>query len=108
MKFRAVELFDSSGRLVAVAKVHDEGHYFGGSIDLTGTPERFRTLFDEFEKTINDQMLGLVEDVQAKIHSLDIKAVFDGNFEARAVDLQVFPSTGEVTFRIALLPTKTS
>lgn len=91
---------------MALAQVRDEGGHFGGTIGLDVTPERFRTLFDELEKAVNGQLFSLLDEVQERISSLNIKAVFENDGEAPVVDLQVFPSSGEVSFKLADVPAR--
>jgi hypothetical protein len=49
-------------------------------------------------------MFSFLDEIQEKIGSLTIKAVFDDGCEAPVKDLQVFPSTGEVSFKLAEVP----
>src|SRR5262245_36139771 len=100
MKTRMVKLIDKNKSLIAVAQVSDEGAHFGGTIDLSATPAPVRALFEEFEELVNDQVLSLLDEIQAKIGTLSIKAVFDDGAEAAVKDLQVYPSTGDVSFKV--------
>jgi hypothetical protein len=102
---RTVNLIDRARNVVATAQVVNEGTYYGGTIDLRETPPVMRTLFDEFEEIVDGQMFAFLDDIQERIRSLDLRAVFDLGQELEVRDLQVFPSTGEVSLR---LPTATS
>jgi hypothetical protein len=104
MNMRSVQLLDPSGTVLANAQVADEGAYFGGTIDLRGTPAPLRALFKEFEEIVNGQMFVFLDEIQEKIGSLPIRAVFDDGAEVFVKDLQVFPSTGDVSFRLASVP----
>ncbi len=104
MNTRTVRLIDKFKTLVAIAHVADEGAYFGGTVDLRSTPPKVRALFDEFEELVNDQVFSLADEIQAKIAALTITAIFDDGFEAEVKDLQVFPSAGDVSFRLVGSP----
>jgi hypothetical protein len=94
--------------VLATTQVADQGGYFGGTIDLRSTPAHLRALFEEFEEIVNGQMFVFLDEIQAKIGSLPIKAVFDDGFEVYVKDLQVFPSTGDISFRLAGVPSQTA
>jgi hypothetical protein len=105
METRAVKLIDQSRNVVAIAKVVDEGTYYGGTIDLRETPPGLRALFEEFEEIVNGQMFAFLDDIQERIGTLPLKAVFDTGQEVYVKDLQVFPSAGDVSFKLAEVPT---
>jgi hypothetical protein len=104
MTERSVRFRDASGKVIATARVSDEGDHWGGAIDLTATPARLRAIFDEFEEIVNGQMFSFLDEIQAKVRALGLTAEFEDNFTAPANDLQVFPSTGEVSFKLATIP----
>jgi hypothetical protein len=96
-----VKLLDPAGKVVAVATVTDKGTYFGGSVDLGATPPELRALFEAFDEIANGQMFSLLDEFHEKIDSLGIRASFADGREAAVYDLQVYPSTGDVSFRVA-------
>jgi hypothetical protein len=96
-----VTLIDSSRKVLATARVAEEGDRYGGTIDLCCTPASVRALFAEFEEIVNGQMLSFLDEIQDKIGALSVRAVFPSGREAAVKDLQVYPSTGEVSFRLA-------
>jgi hypothetical protein len=104
MNARTVKLIDSSRNVLATAQVADEGDHFGGTIDFRSMPASLRSLFDEFEEIVNGQMFSFLDEIQGKIGSLCVKVVFENGHEAPVKDLQVFPSTGEISFRLAEAP----
>ena len=108
MSTQHVQLVDQSRAVLATAQVADEGGYFGGTIDLRSTPAHLRALFEEFEEIVNGQMFVFLDEIQAKIGSLPIKAVFDDGFEVDVKDLQVFPGSSDVSFRLAGAPSPTA
>lgn len=101
---RDVRLIDQSRTVLATARVADEGDHYGGTIDLRLTPTNLRALFDEFEEVVNGQMFVFLVEIQEKIGALAIKAVFDDESEGSVKDLQVFPSTGDVSFKLVGVP----
>jgi hypothetical protein len=105
METRTVKLIDPSRKVVATAQVADEGAYYGGTIDLRDTPPSMRALFEEFEEIVNGQMFAFLDDIQERIGALPLKVVFDTGQEGHVKDLQVFPSTGDMSFRLAEVPT---
>ena len=104
MNMRRVEFIDRSRAVLAVAQVADEGGSFGGTIDLHAAPAELRALFEDFEEIVNGQMFVFLDEIQGKIGALGISALFDDGLEADIKDLQVFPSTGDVSFRLAGVP----
>lgn len=99
MTTQGVQFIDQSQSVLATAQVADEGDHFGGTIDLHLTPPELRALFDEFEEIVNGQMFVFLDEIRAKIGAWPMKAKFDDGSEVRVQDLQVFPSTAEVSFR---------
>jgi hypothetical protein len=100
MMTHRMTLIGASGNVLASAQVADEGAHFGGTIDLGSTPPALRALFDEFEEAVNDQMFACADEIQVKIGFYGIRARFDDGLEAEVKDLQVFPSTGDVSFKL--------
>jgi len=101
---RSIKLFDSQGKCVATATVKDEGSHFGGTIDLHAAPANLRALFDEFEESVNDQMFAYVDEIQSKIKAIGVRVQFEDGFEANINDLQVFPTTGDISFKLVGSP----
>lgn len=85
---------------MATAQVAEEGSHYGGRIDLRETPANIRALFDEFEEIVNGQMFAFLDDIQERIRAILIKVVFDNGQEEYVKDLQIFPSTGDISFRL--------
>jgi hypothetical protein len=100
MSQRHVKLIDRTRAVLATAEVADEGDHFGGTIDLRDTPPPVRALFEEFEEVVNGQMFAFLDEIQGKITAMPIHALFDDGGEICVKDLQVFPSTGDVSFRV--------
>jgi hypothetical protein len=104
MKTQTVRLIDQARNTIAVARVGMEGDRYGGTIDLHGMPANLRALFDEFEEVVNGQMFSFLDEIQEKIGALPIKVVLENGQEIFLNDLQVYPSTGEVSFKLAEVP----
>ena len=104
MTTRTVQLIDQSRTVIATAQVTDEVDHYFGAINLQLTPVKLHQLFDEFEEIVNGQMFVFLDEIQEKIGALTIKAVFDDGSEVGINDLQVYPTTGDVLFRLALVP----
>lgn len=96
-----VKLIDGAGKVLAVAEVADEGAQYGGTIDLEATPPAVRALFDEFDEIVNGQMFSFLDEIHDKIDALNVTAEFSDGRAARLHDLQVYPSTGDVSFKVA-------
>ena len=75
-----------------------EADYQAGWIDLTPAPPGLRALFEEFEEAVTGQMFSLVDDIQARIAALVPQAEFADGSTALIDNLQVYPSTGDVSF----------
>jgi hypothetical protein len=97
---RKVRLVDQTQLVLATGEVADEGDHFGGTIDLCSTPNELRLLFEEFEEIVNGQMFSFLDEIQEKIEAFRLKALFEDGWEVDITDLQVFPSTGDVSFRL--------
>lgn len=101
MNKRSLRFVDAVGQVVATAEVTDSGEHFTGNVDLVRTPRDWRMLFDEYEEVVEGQVLSLVDDVTDRIAQRRIMAIFDDGFESAVNELQVFPSTGAVSFVLA-------
>jgi hypothetical protein len=99
-----MKLIDNSRTMIAAVQMANEHSHYGGTINLASTPPALRALFDEFDEAVNDQIFSWADEIQDKISSFGIKAVFDDGFEADVTDLQVFPSTGAVSFKLVGSP----
>ena|ERR1700730_18279188 len=101
MNAHTIQLIDPSRKVVARANVAERGERFEGTIDLSCAPSAVLSLFEEFEEVVNGQLFSFLDDIQGKIASLPIQAVLDNGVEMRVEDLQVYPSTGKVSFKLA-------
>lgn len=99
-----IQLIDEAGHLLATAEVVKDGAVFAGTIDLRSAPPELCALFAEFEECVNDQVFTLADEIQGKIAAFPIKAVFPDGAQAEVGDLQVFPTAGDVSFKLAQKP----
>jgi hypothetical protein len=106
MSQQAVKLIDQGGNVVASARVADEGGYYGGTIDLGGMPDVMRRVFDEFEEIVNGQMLSFLDEIEGKIAALSLRVLLQDGSSARVRDLQIYPATGDVSFKLAEAPAR--
>lgn len=104
MNVQTVKLINQARDLLATAHVAEEGDHYGGSIDLRQIPATVRALFEEFEGIVNGQMLSFLDEIQARIGALRVRVVFPDGCEVPIQDLQVYPSTQEVSFKLAPVP----
>lgn len=98
MTSRTVRFVDRARNALATAQVTAEGDHFEGTIDLRSMPPEFLVLFDEFEEIVEGQAFAFLDEIQAKIEALPIKAVFEDDSEVDIRNLQIFPSAGEISF----------
>ena len=66
---------------------------------LEHTPPEFKRLFEEYEEIVEGQMFSLLDDIEEKIGVIPFKVSFADGTEASVEDLQVYPSTGAVSFK---------
>jgi 2-polyprenyl-3-methyl-5-hydroxy-6-metoxy-1,4-benzoquinol methylase len=97
---KTVQILDRSRKTVATAQVSDDGELLSGSIDLRKMPRELRQLFEEFEEIVNGQMISFVDNVQERIKSLGLEIKLDDGSVVGISDLQIYPSVGDVSFRL--------
>lgn len=100
MSTKFVNLVDQSQHVVATAHVAEKEGCFAGVIDLTPMPEALRQKFEEYEEIVNGQMFSLLDEIEEQIGALPLKVVFPEGHEACVEDLQIYPSTQRVSFKV--------
>src|SRR5438552_3483287 len=100
MTTQPIYLVDQSSTRVAVLKVEAIGDRYRGTICLDGTPAGLKHLFEEFEENVEGQMFSLADEVEEKIGAIPLRVVFPNGMEAFVEDLQVYPSTKRVSFKV--------
>jgi len=96
-----VQLVDQQQRVVATAAVADDGVVFGGTINSASLPTSVRQLFEEYEEIVNGQMFSFLDEIERRIASLRLHAVFADGTEVALNDLQVYPTLGTISFKVA-------
>lgn len=104
MTTHTVRFLDPARVVVATATVADAGDHFAGTIDLSAAPPAVRAVFAEFEEVVNGQMFSFLDEVEGKVAALGLRAEWDEGPTAPVTDLQVYPATGEVSFKLAAVP----
>ncbi|HTE18381.1 MAG TPA: hypothetical protein VK689_08370 [Armatimonadota bacterium] len=101
MQTLTVQLIDSYRIVVATAQVAERGECLAGLINLGPMPAALRHKFAEYEEIVDGQMFSLLDDIEEQINAVPLTAVFGDGSEAPVEDLQIYPSTGRVSFRLA-------
>jgi hypothetical protein len=101
MSAKSIRLIDATGHALACGEVADRGEFYAGTIDLTCTPPKVRELFTEFEAIVNGQEFSCLDEIQQRNDALHATVVFLDGDRAPVTDLQVYPSAGTVSFRVA-------
>jgi hypothetical protein len=97
---RPISLIDEKSAKVAALDVALLGDHFEGSICLDGTPREIRQLFEKYEEIVDGQMFSLLDDVEEKIARMPIRVLFNDGSTRPIWDLQVYPSTQAVSFKM--------
>ncbi len=93
-------LVDQSSNRIAVLQVARDGDRYRGTICLDATPAPLKLLFEEFEENVEGQMFNLADEVEEQIRMLSLRVVFANGMEAHVEDLQIYPSTKRVSFKV--------
>src|SRR5262249_21618133 len=101
---KTVKIVDECNNVVATALVAEQDGLLRGQIDLGPMPAELRRRFLEYEEIIRDQVFSLLDDMEERIAATCFRAILDGGQEAAIEDLQIYPSTGRVSFRIVQSP----
>jgi hypothetical protein len=96
----AVKFIDRSRRVVAAGTVAECAGLFRGDIDLTSMPPSLRQTFAQYEEIVNNQTFSLLDEIEDQVHRIGIRVDFGAHTESAVEDLQVYPSTGRVSFRL--------
>ena len=100
MSSQRVRLIDPEGNVVAAAQVTDQGDCFAGVVDLRRAPATVRQQFEEYEEIVNNQLFGLLDEIEQKIGALLLRVVFEDGHEADLADVQIYPSAKKVSFKL--------
>src|SRR5262245_14411411 len=100
MTTQLIYLIDRSSARVAALNVELSGDLYRGTICLEGTPAELRQLFEEFEENVEGQMFNLADEIEEKIGAIPLRILYSNAMEAFVQDLQVYPSTKRVSFKV--------
>jgi hypothetical protein len=100
MTTQPITLVDQSAKTVAVLNVELAGHHYRGTICLDAAPPELKHLFEEFEENVEGQMFSLADEIEEKIGAIPLRVVFPNGLTAYVDDLQVYPSTKRVSFKV--------
>jgi hypothetical protein len=107
MKAIDVKLIDPCRNVVATAQLIKRANRLTGKIDLDPMPLRLRQQFEAYEEIVNGQEFSLLDEIEEQIDALGLKVVFQDGSEVAVEDLQVYPGTGRVSFKIVKEPAHT-
>jgi hypothetical protein len=97
---RPIYLIDANSIRIANVDVHCCGDHFEGTIVLVAVASEVRQLFEHFEEIVEGQMFSLLDEVEEKIRAIRWRAVCEDGSPADIEDLQIFPSSGAVSFKL--------
>jgi hypothetical protein len=100
MSLHQVTIIDHKRAVVATAQVTEQDGTFTGRIDLRPMSAPLRQQFEAYEAIVNQQMFSLLDEMEEKIGSMLLKVVFADGHVAPVVDLQIYPSTKKVSFKV--------
>lgn len=104
MDMQTVKLLDANCTVLAIAQVVEHGEGYRGKIDLSFMPVRLQEKFAEYEELVNGQMFSLVDELEEQIRALRLKIRFDTGDEVETEDLQIYPSTKHISFKLVEEP----
>jgi hypothetical protein len=101
MTLRPIHLIDSAATKLAALEVAPVNDHFEGTIAVERLPSNLRSLFQEFEEVIEGQMFSLLDGIEDQIRAAGLHVLYENGLKAPITDLQVYPSTGAVSFKAA-------
>jgi hypothetical protein len=104
MNTKRVKIIDPCRNVVAMAQVAKRGDCCAGQIDLDPMPASLRQQFEAYEEIVNGQVFSLLDAIEEQIDTLGLRVVFADGSEAAVEDLQIYPGTGRVSFKIVKEP----
>ena len=100
MSSQRVTIIDQERTVVAKARVAKQEGYYAGVVDLRPMSAPLRQHFEEYEEIVNNQLFGLLDQIEKKIEAFPLRVVFEDGDEADLADVQVFPSIKKVSFTV--------
>ena len=96
-------LLDNSSAKVADLEVTRAGDHFNGTIRLDAAPPHLKRLFEAFEEMVEGQVYTAADEIEDELAKAELRVEFADGTEAAVEDLQVFPTTGRVSFKVRQL-----
>jgi len=106
MNTKPIKIIDPCQTVVATAQVFKKEERFTGWVDLHTMPLSLRQLFDEYEEIVNDQLFSFLDEIEEQISDLQLSVSFDGGEEVNIEDLQIYPTTNRISFKIVEEPVR--
>lgn len=104
MRTQVIKLIDSTCTVIATAQIIAFGEGYRGKVDLTLMPARLQQPFAEYEEIVNGQMFSLLDEAEEQISALRLKIRFDNGDEVETKELQIYPSTNRISFKLVEEP----
>lgn len=104
MHTQIVQLINPNTIVLAVAQVAKREQGFYGTVKLSLMPITLQQIFAEYEDIVNGQMFSLLDEIEDQIEALGLKVRFDTGYEANLEDLQIYPSTNRISFKVVKEP----
>lgn len=106
MNAKALKIIDLCQTVVATAHVVKKDERFTGWVDLHAMPMNLRQLFDEYEEIVNGQLFSFLDEIEEQVNALQLSVSFDGGEEVNIEDLQIYPTTRRISFKIVEEPVR--
>jgi hypothetical protein len=104
MSHQNVKITDQFGKILANAQVKETDDCWQGTFSFNNFTPEILSVFEEWEEIVNGQMLSFLDEIQQKISRLSILAVFEDGRTFWTRDLQIYPSTSEISFKTLEVP----
>ena len=101
---KTIKIIDRNRKVVATGQVVNHEDRFTGQIDLHSLSTSLRQTFEEYEEIVNDQMFSLLDEIEEQINALRLKVIFNEGDEAGIEDLQIYPTTKRIAFKLVKDP----
>src|ERR1700677_3287170 len=101
MNDKTVQIVDQTCGIVATAQVAETDGVFAGLIDLRSMPADLRRRFEAYEEIVDGQMFSLLDEMEEQIGGIPLVAIFEEGEAFPVEDLQIYPSEGRVSFKVA-------
>ncbi len=101
---KIIKIIDRNRKVVATGQVVKYEDRFTGQLDLLSISTSLRQTFEEYEEIVNGQMFSLLDEIEEQINALRLKVIFNEGDEAIIEDLQIYPTTKRIAFKLVKDP----